>query len=102
MEIKQLRKQGFRKAQIARKLGVSRTTVHDYLKREPEEMATWVASTRERSKKLDPYHNEILSWLKQHPDMSAAQVLDWLEETYKSTGVAESTVRNYVRTLRDR
>lgn len=100
MEIKQLMKQGFRKAQIARKLGISRTTVHDYLKREPEEMATWMASTRQRSKKLDPYHNEVLSWLKEHPDMSAAQVFDWLEEKYKSAGVAESTVRNYVRALR--
>jgi len=102
MEIKQLRKQGFRKAQIARKLGISRTTVHNYLKREPEEMATWVASTRQRSKKLDPHHNEILSWLKKHPDMSAAQVLDWLEEKYTCAGVSESTVRNYVKALRQR
>ncbi|TMN22618.1 helix-turn-helix domain-containing protein [Lentibacillus cibarius] len=32
MDIRQLKKQGFKKAQIARKLGVSRTTVDDYLK----------------------------------------------------------------------
>lgn len=102
MEIQQLNKQGFKKAQIARKLGISRTTVHDYLERRPEEMATWMASTLERSKKLDPYHYEIYSWLKEHPDMSAAQVLDWLEEKYEGVGVAESTVRNYVRSLRQR
>lgn len=102
MKIQQLSEQGFKKAQIARKLGISRTTVHDYLERRPEEMAIWVASTRERTKKLDSYHDEIYSWLKEHPDMSAAQVLDWLEEKYEHVRVAESTVRNYVKALRQR
>ncbi|TMN22624.1 IS21 family transposase [Lentibacillus cibarius] len=63
-------------------------------------MAVWEAGTKTRSKKLDPYHNDILSWLKEHTDMSAAQVFDWLQEKYGYTGVAESTVRNYVRDLR--
>lgn len=102
MDIRQLHEQGFKIAQIARKLGISRTTVYEYLGRDPDEMAVWVASTRERAKKLDPYHNEILSWLKKHPDMSAAQVLDWLEEKYGKVGTAESTVRNYVSALRIR
>lgn len=100
MDIHQLKRQGFKKAQIARKLGVSRTTIDDYLKRSPEEMAVWEASTQTRAKKLDPYHDDILSWLKEHADMSAAQIFDWLQEKYGNTGVAESTVRNYVRELR--
>jgi len=100
MEIHQLLKQGFSKVKIAEKLGISRTTVYRYLKRNPEMMAKWVKKTKVRKKKLDPYKDCILSWLFDHPDMSAAQVLDWLQEKYPNLEVAESTVRLYVRELR--
>ena len=100
MEIHQLLKQGFSKTKIAEKLDISRTTVYRYLKRNPETMSKWVKKTKVRKKKLDPYKDKILSWLFEHPDMSAAQVLDWLQENYPSLEVAESTVRLYVRELR--
>lgn len=100
MEIHQLLKQGFSKTKVAEKLGISRSTVYRYLKRNPESMADWIRSTKTRRKKLDPYKNLILSWLREHPDMSAAQVLDWLLEKYSDLVVSESTVRLYVRNLR--
>ena len=43
----------------------------------------------------------ILQWLKEHPDLSAAQVCDWLEEK-KFGKYAESTVRRYVKELRSK
>ncbi|WP_368492652.1 helix-turn-helix domain-containing protein [Geobacillus thermodenitrificans] len=46
MEIYQLLKQGFSKATIAKKLNISRTTLYNYLKRSPEEMTIWLASTK--------------------------------------------------------
>jgi transposase len=101
MEIQQLIKLGFSKTKVAEKLGVSRSTVYRNLKRSPSEMADWIDSLRERSKKLDPHRKLILSWLKEHPDMTAAQVYDWLLEKYKTLEVGESTVRSYVRTLRE-
>lgn len=101
MEIQQLLKQGFKKAAIARKLGISRPTLYKYLKKSPPEMAEWVESLQTRSKKLDPYHDLILCWLKEHPDMTAAQVMDWLLERYSDLKVGESTVRAYVRELRE-
>lgn len=100
MEIHQLLKQGFTKVQVAQKLDISRSTVYRYLERNPEAMSKWVKKTKVRRKKLDPYKDIILSWLYEHPDMSAAQVLDWLQERYPSLEVAESTVRLYVRGLR--
>lgn len=100
MEIHQLLKQGFSKTKVAEKLGISRSTVYRYLKRNPESMADWIRSTKTRRKILDPYKNLILSWLREHPDMSAAQVLDWLLEKYSDLVVSESTVRLYVRNLR--
>jgi transposase len=99
MEIQQLLKQGFSKVKVAEKLGISRTTVYRYIKRNPKTMSEWVENTKTRKKKLDDYKAIILSWLQQHPDMSAAQVLDWLQEKYE-VDISESTVRLYVRELR--
>lgn len=102
MEIHQLLKQGFSKSKISKKLGISRTTIYRYLKRDVGEMADWVQEIQSRSKLLDPHKTLILSWLREHPDMSSAQVLDWLQEKYKDDiKVAESTVRRYVRELRE-
>jgi len=101
MEIQQLLKQGFSKVKVAEKLGISRPTVYRYLKRNPETMAEWIKETKTRKKKLDDYKELILSWLREHPDMSAAQVFDWLTEKYNGLQVAESTVRLYVRALRE-
>ncbi|WP_373315126.1 transposase [Robertmurraya siralis] len=102
MEIQQLIKQGFSKLKVAEKLGVSRSTVYCHLRRTSTEMAQWVDSLQTRRKKLDPYKELILSWLRHHPDMSSAQVEDWLKEKYKKLEVGESTVRDYVRRLRDK
>ena len=101
MEIHQLIKKGFSKSKVAEKLGISRSTVHRYLKKNPSDMSEWVDTLQSRSKKLDPYKALILSWLREHPDMSAAQVEDWLKEKYEDFKVGESTVRSYVKELRD-
>ncbi|UOQ85764.1 IS21 family transposase [Gracilibacillus salinarum] len=101
MEIQQLIKQGFSKTKVAEKLGVSRSTVYRNLEKSPSEMAGWVESLKTRSKKLEPYKELILSWLREHSDMSAAQVHDWLQEKHEDLKIGESTVRSFVRELRE-
>lgn len=101
MEIQQLIKKGFSKSKVAEKLGVSRSTVYRNLKRSPSDMAEWVESLQTRRKKLDTYKELVLSWLREHPDMSAAQVQDWLQERNPSLEIGDSTVRAYVRDLRN-
>lgn len=101
-EIHRLKKKGFSKSQIAKKLKISRNRVIDYLKMTPDQFAVFMASLQNRAKKLDPYRDYILGWLKEHPDMTSAQVYDWLQEKFEVTSVAENTVRNYVNDLRDR
>lgn len=93
MEIQQLLKQGFSKAKVAGKLGVSRTTVYRYLNSTPSDMSEWMVQLESRRKKLDPFKELILSWLNSYPDMTASQVFDWLEEQKQVKNVSESTVR---------
>lgn len=102
MEIYQLKQQGFKVRRIARKLGISRTTVYKYLEKSPEEMSAWIASTKTRYKKLDPYEMLIHTWLSEHPDLSASQVHDWLREDNPTLKIGESTVRGYVKGLREK
>ena len=102
VQVHQLKKQGFKVAAIARKCNLSRTTVYEYLEKDFEEAYRWVDELRIRKKKLDPYKDQILAWLREHPDLSASQISDWLEERCSFTNVGDSTVRSYVRELREK
>jgi len=100
LEIQQLKKMGLKISQIARKMSISRPTVYEYLNMRPEEFEERLNRLQQRAKKPDRYHNEILEWLKEYPDMSGSQVYDRLEEKYKKLDFSESTLRNYLRELR--
>lgn len=101
VEIHQLKKQGFKIAAIAKKLEISRNTVYKYLNMSFNEASEWVSSTGSRRKKLDAHRDLILSWLKENPDLSSAQVEDWLKEKFPPIEIGSSTVRGYVSELRD-
>jgi len=96
--IHSLRNQGFSKRQVADKLELDFRTVSKYLAMTPDELEKQVLR-KEREKTLELYEGIVLDWLKQHPDMSAAQVLDWLKEHYQVT-VAERTARRFVSAVR--
>src|SRR5699024_2236813 len=66
-----------------------------------EEAFRWVDVLKTRKRKLDPYQDKILEWLKEHPDLTASQISDWLEEYCEFNTVGESTVRTYVKELRE-
>lgn len=101
IEVHQLKEQGFKIAAIAKKLGISRNTVYKYLNMNFKEASEWVISTGCRRKKLDKHSDLILSWLKEHPDLSSAQVEDWLKEKFPKINIGSSTIRGYVSELRD-
>lgn len=102
IKIQELKKLGLHVSQIARHLRVSRNTVYKYIDMEPDEFNKIMEDMGTRSKKLDNYQSIILKWLKTFPDISAAQIYDWLEEKYGSLNICEGTVRNYVNELRDK
>ncbi|MBT2724017.1 helix-turn-helix domain-containing protein [Bacillus sp. ISL-46] len=74
VEIRGMLNQKYSISTIARKLDISRNTVYKYIRKSPEEMAEWTASTMTRSKKLDIHKELILFWLREYPDLTAAQV----------------------------
>ena len=102
--IRQLWKQGEAVTDIARKVGVSRNTVYKYIRE--EDFSPRIPTVEERAKLLDPYRQLIVSWLeddrkewrKQRHTAHRVWVRLTTEEGVKC---AESTVRDYVRALRE-
>ena len=101
VEVHQLADKKLKVAQIAKRLRISRTTVYKYLDMTFEEATNWVNSQKGRKKKLDPYKDWLLEWLREYPHISSAQIYDWLLERYPDLDFAESTCRLYVSNLRE-
>ena len=102
MEIQELKSMGFNKSQIARKLNLSRPTLNKYWDLTLDEFQDSLESMSTRAKKADKYHDKILVWLKEYPDISAAQIYDWIEEKADGhPGFVESTLRRYINNLRN-
>ena len=99
-EIHQLKNDGLKKSQIARRLGINIKTVRKYWSVEPDEFAQLRQKALKRFKKLNKYKDVILNWIKTFPDISAAQIMDWLKEHYNDYTVKERTLRYYISNLR--
>ncbi|MDT8273559.1 MAG: IS21 family transposase [Desulfomonilia bacterium] len=76
MDIVALKRQGLSERQIARRLGMSRKTVHKYLE-DPEAIERGRRPV-ERESKLDPYEGNLRAWLKEDPEYKATWIYDHL------------------------
>jgi len=57
------------------------------------------AATIRKLSKMEEYKPIILDWLREFPDMTAAQVYDWVKEHYKIV-LSGRSVSRYVKNLR--
>lgn len=97
--IKQLKEQGFKKAAVARRLGINRRTVDRYWDMAVDDYQELHKKVKRRQS-LDEYKDAILGWIHDHPDISAAQICDWLKENYDQA-FSGRTVSRYVKELRE-
>ena len=94
MEIQTMKDQGFSKRQIAEQMEIDFRTASKYLGMTGEEFNSYVAK-RERKKQLASYEGVVADWLKRYPNMSGAQVLDWLKEHYQ-VDISKRSARRFV------
>ena len=74
---------GYTRDATARQLGLSWRTVARYWEMTSEE---YQALSKENNRcDLDRHESAIVGWLERFPDLSAAQVQDWLLEHYQET-----------------
>ncbi|WP_299095718.1 IS21 family transposase [uncultured Metabacillus sp.] len=101
IKIHELHKRKFKVAQIAKELKISRPTVYKYLEMTFDEARAYTEQPLGKMKKLDHYKDWILAWLEEYPHLSSAQIHDWLLERYPDLVVGGSTVRTYVKDIRE-
>ena len=99
-KIQQFRAAGFSQRQVARRLRINRKTVKRYWEMPVDEYEE-ISGAVCRMQYLDKYQAQIVGWLREFPDMTAAQVWDWLKEHYREE-VSERTVSRYVKQLREK
>ena len=97
-KIQAMKSEGFSQRQVARTLEIHRTTVKKYWDMTPDEYHDTILEPAKKSS-LEQHKELILSWLSTYPEITAAQIHDWLKEKY-SLQLAENSVRRYVRILR--
>ena len=98
-KIKELHQKGFSIRKTAKHLGISRETVRKYREMDLEEYMSMAVSIQKLSS-LEEYKVIILDWLHNYPDMSSAQVYDWLLEHYE-LDISGRSVSRYVKQLRE-
>ena len=103
-EIQKHKSMGFSKSRTANKLQINFRTVKRYWDMTPADYSDAFKDFHRnmRNSAASRYEKEILSWLEQHPDLSSAQIYDWLYEKYQAKPVvAERTMRRYIAWLRE-
>lgn len=99
-KIQELRNKKFKKIQVAKQLGINRETVAKYWDMSPDQYAE--QNKYVRACKADIYQDIILEWLREFPDISAAQMYDWLKERtgLETLDFQQRSFRDYVKKLR--
>lgn len=101
-KLQEYKRKGFNKSQIARKLCKDYKTILKYWNMSPDEYAAEKENASTRACKPEPYEEYVVECLRKYPDMSAAQLYDWISE--KRDGIMppfkERAFRYYVADIR--
>ena len=105
MLLKHYLDQGFTKAELSRRFGVDRRTIHNWVRsgQLDRDLAAGEVRYRPRppvARKLDPYSGIIESRLEAHPKLSAQRLFDEIRKAGYDGGYSQ--VRDHVRSVRPR
>lgn len=103
VKIHQLKRQGFKKLQIAKELNIDVKTVRKYYGMTEKEYSAYLLQCGERSRAMSKYDYFLTEKLQQYPDVSSSLLYDWLRETFKEEfKPSYASVRLHITRLRER
>ena len=79
-KIQELKRHKLNKSQTSKKLGIDFKTVNKYWDMPPDDFAIARQNAGCRRKKADIYKDYVVECLQKYPDMTAAQIYDWIKE----------------------
>lgn len=99
--IQNLKKQGYGKLAIGRKLAIDPATVRKYYSMDADDYLKYQAETLHREKAFDDYKEEILSIYEKnnYNKLNMNGVYDYLEERFITLPGGEKSLRNYIHFL---
>ena len=102
-KIQELKRHKLNKSQTSKKLGIDFKTVNKYWDMPPDDFAIARQNAGCRRKKADIYKDYVVECLQKYPDMTAAQIYDWIKEQTgkKDLEFQERAFRNYVVSIRE-
>lgn len=100
-DIQKLKKLGYKKLRAAKQLGIDPKTVRKYWDMTEDEFISYFIEAKERTKIMDQYTDYVLDRLKTYPEITSAIIYDNLREAFNDFVPAYSTVRLFVRCLRE-
>lgn len=101
--IRELKAKGLTNAEIVARTGNDPKTVRKYLAMDPERYERYLAETKERTKALEPFADEILAIYAANGNrkLIVSSVFDCLVEAHEVIPATERTLRNFVGYLVD-
>lgn len=102
-KIQEMKRTGLNKSQTSRHLGIDYKTVLKYWDMSPDEYSATRKVAETRTKKADIYKDFVIECLQKYPDMSAAQIYDWIRERtcLETLEFQERAFRTYVKEIRN-
>ena len=102
-EIQKYKRKGFSKSKTAEKVGINRETVGVYWNMSAKEFEKKLEAAKTRERKADPHKDFVVECLMKYPDMSAAQLYDWIKERtcLETLDFQERCFRDYVKSVRE-
>ena len=101
-KIQEYKRNGLNKSQVTRRLGVDYKTILKYWDMSLADYTEAEHNSKKRRKKADTYKNFVVECLKRYPDMSAAQIYDWIKERncLETLDFKKRAFRSYVQEIR--
>ena len=90
-KVHQMREAGFSQRATAKALGINRKTVKRYWNMDVDEYE-YNARKIVRIRNLDAHQEQIVSWLREYPSLTAAQVCDWLKRALPRRSCRKNSV----------
>jgi len=102
MKIQELKRDHLNRSQASRQLGLDYKTVCKYWDMPANVYAEAQEASKTRTKKADPHKDFIVECLRKYPDMTSAQIYDWLKEKTgsKTLPFKKRSFRMYVNNIR--
>lgn len=102
VQIQDYKKKNFSKNMTAKYLNIDYKTVDKYWNMDHNEFAESEKKSKSRRKKADKYKSYVLEVLQKYPDISSAQLYDWIKERYNLNELDfnKRSFRGYVDSLR--